>query len=953
MKKTLTKINTAIKLRHLFVIAIFLFSQKSFAQHFLQLDDGLGHYSLISGSNTGGTYTLPPGGGTLLTSGSTWLTAGNILTGGTPSTPNEFFGSKNNFDVAFRSNNFTRMTLGANGFFSIGASPTYPLFVYHPDATGTPPTYTQLIQTDLNPAATIGFNKDVLHLTSNLFGSSSNFTAVLDGLRQECFLLPTYTGTLDYAQGGNFAIYDQSPTTLANADAVIGSIFAQGGTAANIIGVAKAAGGQVYNLGAGVISNALATWGYLSNSGTGSITNGYLFYGFNPGTAGITNLTGIYLERLTGATNINAIVYAHPTLPFVVSGAGNVGIGTFNPGIGAKLSFGQTAGAPADIYFWDNGFPASRYGFGIQPSELQNFIPTGSHLSWNGGGDLQTSGTNELMRLTGTGNLGIGTLNPTARLQISQSVTTNPPGTVNLEQILGDISPSATHTNATQGLYLNNTVHTSAQNYFANLVGIRSETQFNADYTGTASYTQSGNFAIYFKANSPGLLGNADACIGSTYLQGSGNITTAHGVYGQVQNLGTGTITTASAFTAGLISSAAGPVTNGYLYYAINPGTAGMTNLTGLYIEQLTGATNINAILYAHPTLPFVVSGTGNVGIGTAIPGTGAKLSFGASIGSPANIFYWDGGVATSRYGNGMQVSELQNFIPTGSHFSWNAGGDLQPSGTNEIMRLTSSGNATFAGWGSFASSTTASALTTLNTGAQVAGATGASISNTATSNTGGINKIGLAVTSTGAWTGGAFASNYGIQLNVSGANAGFNEDIIGTGSSWYINPTGGATFSGLLVQGPADVNNGGANNINIGAGFYTGNILLGTGTNGTGANLTIGNILGTTSINGSNWGVTTAGAGTFVSVSANNLKGAAANKYAEHHTIAAAEIVVNSIVVTNTDVAGGTSVIIATLVNGTGGFVKTASAGAGIVTISFNAAPTAGDIVNYIVVNP
>jgi len=391
----MTKKKTPTILSHLLTFLILLVAGQSFAQHTLQVDDGLGHYSILTGSNPGGTYILPPGGGTLLTSGSAWLTAGNILTGGTPSTPNEFFGSKNNYDVAFRSNNFTRMTLGANGFFSIGASPSYPLFVYHPDATGTPPSYTQLIQTDLNPAATIGFNKDVLHLTSNLFGSSSNFTAVLDGLRQECFLLPTYTGTLDYAQGGNFAIYDQSPTTLVNADAVIGSIFAQGSTAANIISIAKAAGGQVYNMGAGVITNALATWGYLSNSGTGSITNGYLFYGINPASAGITNLTGLYIEQLTGATNIYAIQYRHPSLPFVVSGTGNVGIGTLSPGIGAKLSFGQTAGSPADIYFWDNGFPASRYGFGIQPSELQNFIPTGSHLSWNGGGDLQASGTNE------------------------------------------------------------------------------------------------------------------------------------------------------------------------------------------------------------------------------------------------------------------------------------------------------------------------------------------------------------------------------------------------------------------------------------------------------------------------------------------------------------------------------------------------------------------------------
>lgn len=37
-------------------------------QHTLQVDDGAGHYSLIKGSATGGTYTLPTGGGTIMTS---------------------------------------------------------------------------------------------------------------------------------------------------------------------------------------------------------------------------------------------------------------------------------------------------------------------------------------------------------------------------------------------------------------------------------------------------------------------------------------------------------------------------------------------------------------------------------------------------------------------------------------------------------------------------------------------------------------------------------------------------------------------------------------------------------------------------------------------------------------------------------------------------------------------
>jgi len=93
---------------------------------------------------------------------------------------------------------------------------------------------------------------------------------------------------------------------------------------------------------------------------------------------------------------------------------GNVGIGTTSPG--AKLSFGQQAGAPL-VYDYDGG-AAGRYGSGIQPFELQTFFPNVSHWSINSGGDLNASGTNEIMRIMGTGNVGIGTIAPGSRLDV-------------------------------------------------------------------------------------------------------------------------------------------------------------------------------------------------------------------------------------------------------------------------------------------------------------------------------------------------------------------------------------------------------------------------------------------------------------------------------------------------------------------------------------------------------
>ena|GEM_PF-7043980 len=88
---------------------------------------------------------------------------------------------------------------------------------------------------------------------------------------------------------------------------------------------------------------------------------------------------------------------------------GSVGIGTTTPN--AALSFGTLVGSPA-IYLFDDPTHTDSYGFGINSSEMQSFIPSTSHFSWNAGGALQPIGTNELMRLDGSGNLSTsGTIN--------------------------------------------------------------------------------------------------------------------------------------------------------------------------------------------------------------------------------------------------------------------------------------------------------------------------------------------------------------------------------------------------------------------------------------------------------------------------------------------------------------------------------------------------------------
>lgn len=74
------------------------------------------------------------------------------------------------------------------------------------------------------------------------------------------------------------------------------------------------------------------------------------------------------------------------------------------------------------------------------------------------------------------------------------------------------------------------------------------------------------------------------------------------------------------------------------------------------------------------------VSGT------TGVATISKRLDFDNIFGTPYSYAY-DGG-AGSRIGTGLNGGEWQSFAFNGVHFSWNTGGDQQPSGTNELMRL-------------------------------------------------------------------------------------------------------------------------------------------------------------------------------------------------------------------------------------------------------------------------
>jgi ribosomal protein L31 len=100
----------------------------------------------------------------------------------------------------------------------------------------------------------------------------------------------------------------------------------------------------------------------------------------------------------------------------VGTAAGNVGIGTSTPN--APLQFATVAVSRKIVLF--DGFNNDNqfYGFGINNNTLRYQVDTtaASHVFYTG---TSSTTSNELFRIAGNGNIGIGTSTPTARLDIS------------------------------------------------------------------------------------------------------------------------------------------------------------------------------------------------------------------------------------------------------------------------------------------------------------------------------------------------------------------------------------------------------------------------------------------------------------------------------------------------------------------------------------------------------
>lgn len=168
---------------------------------------------------------------------------------------------------------------------------------------------------------------------------------------------------------------------------------------------------QYNNSGAfGGITNAVTNGSILTLTNANIVTglndaNGNGMLGFTPSASAVN-----FFRMSNAASAANPILFTDGTAANIAMILSPKGTGTINftPTTGSNnrtVSWGANFGFAA-MLLHDSGAP-NQYGMGILGSELQEFIPTSAHFSWNKAGTMQATGTNEVMRLDNT----TGTLN--------------------------------------------------------------------------------------------------------------------------------------------------------------------------------------------------------------------------------------------------------------------------------------------------------------------------------------------------------------------------------------------------------------------------------------------------------------------------------------------------------------------------------------------------------------
>jgi hypothetical protein len=449
-------------------------------------------------------------------------------------------------------------------------------------------------------------------------------------------------------------------------------------------------------------------------------------------TSRITSTTSVF--ALGSLTNHPVIFWTNADEKMRIAANGNVGIGTTAPttkleiynatedrhflavGSGPSINFGNTNSGP--LYYGTVGLATTTNQFiqGAIAGDLA--ILSRGNISGSILFGIGASASNEKMRITPTGNVGIGTTSPAATLHVSGTVSIGATSVSSEGNLF--LGPKST-TEGGQMFFQAGTSYTSASMldvyqsdanpYFRILRGTNTASdslvaQFNLHtkqfilpaYTSTASFA--GTATAYLAVDATGSVitvagsgGGGSVSGGSTnYVArwASSTSLTTGSLFDNGTNVGIGTTTASYKLDVSGDIRATGAVyanANGAMYFRggddVELWDINVSNTIGVYGQQDQGVASIKL-----GSGGGIISGrSGSIGIGTT---------------SPARIFTINGGSSSSRVllqntssgftiGNGFDIV-LDN---SGNTQVWNYQNGVMQFATNnsERMRIDAGGN--------------------------------------------------------------------------------------------------------------------------------------------------------------------------------------------------------------------------------------------------------------------
>jgi uncharacterized coiled-coil protein SlyX len=123
-------------------------------------------------------------------------------------------------------------------------------------------------------------------------------------------------------------------------------------------------------------------------------------------------------EKLGSKNAFPVSIFTNNVQRMTITSGGNVGIGTTTPN--AQFQLGSTTANRKIVLYDDLNNDNQFYGLGINDNVLRYQVggTTSDHVFYTG---ASSTTSNELMRIKGTGNVGIGTTAPTAKLHVAGS----------------------------------------------------------------------------------------------------------------------------------------------------------------------------------------------------------------------------------------------------------------------------------------------------------------------------------------------------------------------------------------------------------------------------------------------------------------------------------------------------------------------------------------------------